>query len=40
MPFGLRNFPVVFIAMMHDLEELWTMMARKDGIDIGDNNGT
>jgi hypothetical protein len=40
MPFGLRNCPVVFIAMMHDLEELWTKMAREDGIDIGENNGT
>jgi hypothetical protein len=40
MPFGLRNCPVVFIAMMHDLQELWIEMARKEGIDIGLSNGT
>jgi hypothetical protein len=40
MPFGLSNCPVVFIAMMHNLQELWIEMARKEGIDIGLSNGT
>jgi hypothetical protein len=40
MPFGLRNCPVVFIAMMHDLQELWVTMARQDGIDISNDNGS
>jgi hypothetical protein len=40
MPFGLHNCPVVFIAMMHDLQELWIEMARKEGIDIRLSNGT
>ena len=26
MPFGLRNAPVIFIAIMHDLKDLWTMI--------------
>ena len=26
MPFGLRNVPVIFIAMMHDLKDLWTLI--------------
>jgi hypothetical protein len=40
MPFGLRNCPVVFIAMMHDLQELWVTMARQEGIDISNDSGT
>jgi hypothetical protein len=40
MPFGLRNCPVVFITMMHDLQELWIKMARKEGINFGLRNGT
>jgi hypothetical protein len=40
MPFGLRNCPVVFIAMMHDLQELWVAMARQQGIDVSNDNGT
>jgi hypothetical protein len=40
MPFGLRNCPVVFIAMMHNLRELWVTMARQEGIDIFNDNGT
>ncbi len=40
MPFGLRNCPAVFIAMMHDLQELWIEIARKEGIDMGLSNGT
>jgi hypothetical protein len=31
MPFGLRDCPVVFIAMMHNLQELWVTMARREG---------
>jgi hypothetical protein len=40
MPFGLRNCPAVFIAMMHDLQELWKTLAQAKGIDIGIHNGT
>jgi hypothetical protein len=34
MPFGLRNCPVVFIAMMHDLKELWTTMCEAENVDM------
>jgi hypothetical protein len=40
MPFGLRNCPVVFIAMMHDLKELWTTMCEAENVDMKRNNGT
>jgi hypothetical protein len=40
MPFGLRNFPVVFIAMMHNLKELWTTMCEAKNIDMKRSNGT
>jgi hypothetical protein len=40
MPFGLHNCPAVFIAMMHDLQELWKIRAREQGIEIGEHNGT
>jgi hypothetical protein len=33
MPFGLKNAPPVYVAMMHDLKELWTELAAKEGLD-------
>jgi hypothetical protein len=40
MPFGLRNYPSVFIAMMHDLKELWSSECEKEGIVPSHNKGT
>jgi hypothetical protein len=40
MPFGLKNCPPVFVAMMHDLKELWTELAEKEGINLSTDNGT
>jgi hypothetical protein len=40
MPFGLKNAPPVYIAMMHNLKELWTIMAEENGIDISNDNGS
>jgi hypothetical protein len=40
MPFGLRNCPSVFIAMMHDLKELWTSECEKEGIISSHDEGT
>jgi hypothetical protein len=40
MPFGLKNAPTAFVAMMHDLKEMWTAMAREHGIDVSVDNGT
>jgi hypothetical protein len=40
MPFGLKNAPPVYVAMMHDLKELWTEMAEANGINTTVNNGT
>jgi hypothetical protein len=40
MPFGLKNCPPVFVAMMHDLKELWTELAEKAGINLATDNGT
>jgi hypothetical protein len=40
MPFGLRNFPAVFIAMTHNLKELWTSECEKAGIIPSHDEGT
>jgi hypothetical protein len=40
MPFGLRNCPAVFIAMMHDLKELWTSECEKAWIIPSHAEGT
>ena len=40
MPFGLKNAPPVYVAMMHDLKELWTELAEANGIDTSVDNGT
>ena len=40
MPFGLKNCPPVYIAMMHDLKELWTIEAEAAGLDMSCNNGS
>jgi hypothetical protein len=40
MPFGLKNAPPVYVAMMHDLKDLWTTMAEEKGVDTSEDNGT
>ena len=40
MPFGLRNAPVVFTAMMYDLKELWDAECVAAGIEPSHNEGT
>jgi hypothetical protein len=40
MPFGLRNCPVIFISMMHDLRELWTQLCEQGGVAPSDNEGS
>ena len=40
MPFGLRNAPAVFVAMMHDLKALWTDLCHKYGIKPSHDEGT
>ena len=40
MPFGLMNTPPAFIAMMHDLKEIWTAIAKAHGIKRSVDNGT
>eukprot|EP00978_Attheya_sp_CCMP212_P017032 scaffold45180_cov63-Attheya_sp.AAC.1 len=33
MPFSLRNCPIIFIAMMHDMKERWEEYCSDHGID-------
>jgi hypothetical protein len=40
MPFGLRNCPVIFLSMMHDLRDLWTQLCKEYGVNPGDDEGT
>eukprot|EP00978_Attheya_sp_CCMP212_P039627 scaffold207860_cov39-Attheya_sp.AAC.1 len=40
MPFGLRNCPIVFIAMMHDMKEKWEELCALNGIDPAINEGS
>jgi hypothetical protein len=40
MPFGLRNCPVIFLSMMHDLRELWTQLCEQEGITPSNNEGS
>ena len=40
MPFGPKNAPTAYVAMAHDLQEIWRDMAIKEGLDIGENEGT
>jgi hypothetical protein len=40
MPFGLRNCPVVFVAMMHDLKDLWMAECEKEGVKPSPDEGT
>ena len=39
LPFGLRNGPAVFTAMMYDLKRIWVEIISKN-IDLSKNNGT
>jgi hypothetical protein len=40
MPFGLRNAPVVFTAMMYDLRELWDAETERAGLKPSHDEGT
>ena len=40
MPFGLRNAPAIFIAMMHDLKALWDILQEQKGVPTDHDNGT
>ncbi len=40
MPFGLRNCPVIFLGMMHDLRELWTQLCEEEGVPPSDDEGS
>ena len=40
MPFGLRNCPTVFIAMMHDLKHSWDEQCEQQDIKPDEDNGT
>jgi hypothetical protein len=40
MPFGIRNAPTLFLAMMHDLKEFWTAKCAEYGIVPSENEGT
>jgi hypothetical protein len=40
MPFGLRNCPVIFLGMMHDLRELWTTLCEEYGVPNSDDEGS
>ena len=40
MPFGLRNAPAVFVAMMHDLQQLWNSLAQDKGLTLDDSSGS
>jgi hypothetical protein len=40
MPFGLRNCPVIFLSMMHDLRELWTQLCEEAGVAPSDDKGS
>jgi hypothetical protein len=40
MPFGLKNCPPVYISMMHDLKDLWTELATKEGLNMSRDNGS
>ena len=40
MPFGLRNAPAIFIAMMHDLKQMWTTECEQEGIRPSPDEGS
>jgi hypothetical protein len=40
MPFGVRNAPTLFLAMMHDMQELWTDLCRQSGIKPSPSKGS
>lgn len=40
MPFGLRNAPAIFIAMMHDFKAMWSAECEKAGIEPSNNEGS
>ena len=40
MPFGLRNCPVIFIAMMHDFKALWESQCEEHEIEVDSDNGS
>eukprot|EP00957_Ditylum_brightwellii_P032089 2433614-Ditylum_brightwellii.AAC.1 len=40
MPFGLKNCPVIFLAMMHDLQEERKESCEQKGITLDQDNGS
>eukprot|EP00957_Ditylum_brightwellii_P120730 9209308-Ditylum_brightwellii.AAC.1 len=38
MPFGLKNCPVIFLAMMHDLQEEWEENCEQTDITLDQDN--
>eukprot|EP00957_Ditylum_brightwellii_P031497 2388222-Ditylum_brightwellii.AAC.1 len=40
MPFGLKNCPVIFLAMMHGLQEKWEEDCKKKRIVLDQDNGS
>ena len=40
MPYGLRNAPSIFIAMMHDFKAMWTTLAHANGITNNNSNSS
>ena len=37
LPFGPNNATTAYVAMAHDLQEIWRDMAVKKGLNIGEN---
>ena len=40
IPFGPKKSPVAYVAMAHDLQEIWRDLAIKEGIGVDENEGT
>ena len=40
MPFGLKNAPAIFTAMMYDLRAEWTQLCQEKGISASNDNGS
>ena len=40
MPFGPKKASVAYVAMAHDLQEIWRDLAIKEGVRIGEDEGS
>ena len=38
--FGPKNSPTAYKAMAHNLQDIWRDMEAKQGLDMGENEGT